>query len=225
MDKQHYHNILVVGTPRCGMTYIYQVLIRLLSLAEHERYNDNFTIHNICSWSMPVKWDSGGFWKGLLDLKKLHERVTYKDFRIVFHLVRNPLKTISSLHMMPDWFWKKIKEIVDVPYNPDKKNISELTYSCAKFWLDWNLLCEQVSHKRIKLEDISVSDKFYDFYYPVVNKPVYNIDFNYNTKDNWTVHKDRYKDVSIDMLYQLDDKQLVHNIVTTSIKYGYEIMK
>lgn len=107
--------ILFTGSPRSGTTY----LSRILNLP-----------HEVDSITSQVSW------------RELPRANLYTS---VVHLVRDPLKTISSLQTIsPDAF-----RIMGV----QQKN-NNLCLQCMEAWLKWNIECERVAGMRIRIEDV-----------------------------------------------------------------------
>lgn len=126
--------ILITGCARSGTTYITKVLKQCGYRVGHENRKKD----GVCSWLMAV------------DTRHVpwgQARNGYR-FRHIFHQVRDPLKTISSLNATePEVSFQFIQEHI-----PEiQKEDSRLT-QCAKFWYYWNLLAESQAEWTYRIE-------------------------------------------------------------------------
>lgn len=220
-EKNIVNNILVVGTPRSGTYFVFQLLVKMLGIAEHEKYDHTFDIHNIVAWELAFdNWKDDDVWGK--DLQYLNQMVSYKNFNKVIHLIRDPLKTISSLLMADDWFWKKVSEKINI--NIDKDNTLKMAMIV---WYEWNIQCEKIAEKTLQVEYITEHlDEFCSYINGNRNIKLFDIK-EFNTKEKFFNHpikgkeyKKRYKNITWKDL-EKTDKQLSDKIKKLAKKYNY----
>ena len=138
IKETHNHRLLLItGCARSGTTYISKLLAEAGLRIGHERVRRN----GICSWDLAVDPDEGRW-----NVKK-----GQYNFAHIFHQVRHPLKTISSVYSTEDaaswnFIMKHLKEI-----QPEDSHLVK----CAKYWYYWNLAAERRAEWTYRIEDIA----------------------------------------------------------------------
>ncbi len=133
------YNLVVIGCIRSGTTYTKKLFSKLeLPITEETSKFDYL-----------VSWTMGD------DIVAIHARksVPCSDYANVFHQVRNPLKTISSLYanfpQLKRGIWPFVRAHV-----PEIKEEDDLLTSCAKYYYYWNKKCEERATFRFQIEQI-----------------------------------------------------------------------
>ncbi|MTW21247.1 hypothetical protein [Allochromatium palmeri] len=190
--------ILVTGCGRSGTHYVTSVLRRLGMDVLHEKMGAD----GIVAWQFAIK-------------EVLAKQANGRGvaFEHVVHLVRDPIKVISSNHTNNEHAWSHI-----FAYCPECKN-ENLTVQCAKFWTAWNKRAEEVADFRIRLEDFSNQFallcsilKLSENRDALVARNVKDID----SRSDWK----KYKNTSWDELYSLD-RVAAQDAWELARSYGY----
>ncbi len=133
IDKR---NLLILGCARSGTTYITKVLKKSGLRIGHERMKRD----GVCSWEMVVDTPTVPWGEARNGCQFAH----------IFHQVRDPLKTISSVYYSePARVWDFIGE-----HLPEIKPEDPLLVKCAKYWYYWNLKAEAQAEWTYRIEDI-----------------------------------------------------------------------
>ena len=130
--------LLITGSSRSGTTYIANVLTE----AGLEIGHEHLKADGCSSWLMNVKTNHAPY--GYIRTDLVH-------YQHIFHQVRDPLKTISSIFSTEKekafiFFKEYIPEI-------DREKDSRLVQS-AKYWYYWNLKAEAQAEWRYKIEEL-----------------------------------------------------------------------
>ena len=231
-ETTHNHRLLLItGCARSGTSDISKLLGETGLRVGHERVRRN----GVCSWDLAVDPEEGR-WK----IKKGQ----YK-FAHIFHQVRHPLKTISSVYSTEDedswnYIMKHLKEI-----DPEDSHLIK----CAKYWYYWNLQAEKRAEWTYRIEDISILlDEFGRRLESKLDKKILTEDSRCNftwteTIDPWdqigkqlvrrldkaalkriakdTHTKGPHKDFTWEDLQREIDPELYANIRALAKKYGY----
>lgn len=126
--------VLITGCPRSGTQYIAQVLNNCGLDIGHEVDG----AAGIAFWAMASD-------KGLKDKPAANEY----QFRHIFHQVRHPLDTISSVNTFSEVCWRFIRSNIPEISRRDSKLVR-----AAKFWYYWNLMAENKAEMTYRVEDI-----------------------------------------------------------------------
>lgn len=135
---------LMVSCPRSGTLY----MSHLWDL-HHERviHENDPEKAGYVSWTLVATEGEtlmGSTWKEVSKLYPNHE---------IVHLVRHPLKCISSMTTIGErWIWDWISKNSDVVPTDSKLR------NCMSFWYHWNLKCEAMADRRIRIEDQILDD-------------------------------------------------------------------
>lgn len=215
------NNILIVGTPRSGTFFTFNILTQLFGCAEHEAYSNKVDKHNVVAWEMAFdNWTGNAIWGE--DPENLVQSVSYKDFNKVLHQVRHPLDTISSLLMLDDWFWIKVSEKVNIDFNKDDR----LTMAMV-VWYEWNKQCEKIAEKTYRIEYITEHLGVFSSIIEIDKVADKNKVKKYNTKEEGFFslpNGEKYKKLYKKLLWtdlEKHDKELTHKIKEMAKKYGY----
>lgn len=130
--------ILVTGCARSGTTYMTKVLQAAGLKVKHEAHGVDGTV----SWTMAVP------------ASKTPWGPAFKEgyYKHIFHQVRNPLKTISSVMVTePKESWDFIQKFVPQIKSDDPKLVK-----AVKYWIYWNRWAEIKSEMTYRLEDLEI---------------------------------------------------------------------
>jgi hypothetical protein len=129
-------NLLITGCARSGTGYISQVLTRAGLDIRHEQIGKDGT----SAWVMVAPSEKTPWGPGRKNIRFIH----------IFHQVRDPLKTISSVFSTePPASWQYIMEYVPQILPEDSK-----TVKAAKYWYYWNLKAAELAEWTYRIEDI-----------------------------------------------------------------------
>lgn len=129
-------SLLVTGCARSGTGYISRVLCHAGLDIRHEQIGKD----GISSWVMVAPTEKTPWGPGR---KNIH-------FTHIFHQVRDPLKTISSVFSTePTASWKYIMDYIPQILPEDSK-----TVKAAKYWYYWNLKAAELAEWTYRVEDI-----------------------------------------------------------------------
>ena len=196
--------ILICGCTRSATTYTAVLLKKLGLEVAHERLARDGTV----SFELAV---DESLWI------PNHSQL-FSSSKIFIHQVRHPLKVIKSNQFLNEkTTWKFIYKHIDAePSEP-------ILLRCAKYWYYWNILIENRSDWRFKIEDID--DVFYELCNRVGVKPnrevLKNIPRDIRTRMTESYGR-KYLDVSWNMLEDLD-KELCNKIKEKTLEYGYSL--
>ena len=123
-----------------------------------------------------------------------------------FHQVRDPLKQISSMVAHKSWgFCQQATEITGFGL-----------YSCMRYWLKWNKMCEEFCVWRYRIEQLpEIWDEFLE---RLGHEKCEMPDIPTNTNS----HKEKYIDYTWDDLFN-EDRQLAQDIYNKAVEYGYSV--
>jgi hypothetical protein len=134
-DGHIYKLLLITGCARSGTTYITEVLRHCGLDILHEAEGQ----HGIVSWLMATR-----------DYKTPYGPAFYNFcFKHIFHQVRDPLKTMSSLTTENRKAWLFVQK-----HTPQIKQKDPLIVKCAKYWYYWNKKAEAKAEWTYRVEDI-----------------------------------------------------------------------
>ena len=128
--------LLVTGCARSGTAYIAKVLTRAGLQFGHESMRRD----GLSCWTMTVEsnWSPWG---------PLRKNI---KFAHIFHQIRDPLKTISSVYSRePPVSWKYIMEHVPEIHEDDSRLVKS-----AKYWYYWNLKAAKIAEWSYRIEDL-----------------------------------------------------------------------
>lgn len=183
------NKIIIIGLPRNGSNFI--------SKAFRENgidvYHEDVGKDGISSWVLASKGD-------VVYLGPTYHQVLKKyDYQVkLYHQIREPISTISSITTISKPSWLYIEKYV----NLDSAN--SLLHKSMIFWLEWNKRCEDMT----------------DNWYQLDNYQTY---FNLK-KDlkNKNINSRKHKNYELENLYK-EDKKLTDEIIKYSEKYGYKL--
>lgn len=128
--------VLITGCARSGTVYTAKILLENGLEVGHEIDGKA----GIVSWLMATDTD-----KGFSDKPGANDY----HFQHVFHQVRHPLQTISSVNTFSESNWKFIRANIPEISVKDPKLVR-----AAKFWYYWNLMAEKKAEMTYRVEDI-----------------------------------------------------------------------
>lgn len=134
------YNLIVIGCARSGTAYTKKLLSKLtLPINEETSKFDYF-----------VGWTMGD---DCLSMTHPKPRPC-SDYANVFHQVRDPLKTISSLYANFSGLHRGIWPFVRA-HIPEILDSDDLLVTCAKYYYYWNKKCEERTTYRFQVEQIA----------------------------------------------------------------------
>ena len=198
--------VLITGVGRSGTTGLNQAFAKAGFKSRHEAFGKEISI----GWSLalyreyPMKDNfEKNQWHNYL---KRHPNVTF-DARI--HLVRHPLKTISSLTSIHGPSRKYIIHVTpSIAYNMSKLEIS------MHHWHDWNRRIEKYADKRWQIETVDIQKECLDLWKDddrclnVMLRPKLSI--NHRSHEMYSWHN-----------LERIDAVLTNKIKRMCVKYGY----
>src|SRR5262245_26173589 len=135
--------VLFTGCPRSGMAYISTVFQKCGLDVRHETPGGT----GIASWLLTVPLDNvparGKFYTHYVP------GLNQYRFQHIFHQVRDPLKTISSIAQDFRGSWQFISDLI-----PEIDPYHHPLYNSVKFWYYWNLKAEKLAEYTYRVEDI-----------------------------------------------------------------------
>lgn len=145
----------------------------------------------------------------------------YKEYDVVLHQVRHPLRVLGSaitgrnrnLKIILNYFPEYLNE-----YDMDKIYSDKLLMTMWAYFL-WNQWAEQVSTLTYMIEDFD--SRYKEIFKLVGLKPPKNLP-NISKSINTHKHRNTYMNVTIDDLYERD-KLLAMDILDMSLRYGYDL--
>lgn len=183
------NKILIIGLPRNGSTFISQAF-RLNGIdVGHESIGKD----GISSWVLASKSDIeylGPTYNQVL--KKYDNQVN------LFHQIREPIQTISSITTISNKSWRYVENYVDL------KRSNSLLHKSMIFWLEWNKRCEDMTDNRYQLDNYQ---KYFNLKEDLTSK-------NVNSR--------KHKNYNLDDMYKVD-KKISEEILNYCEKYGYNI--
>ena len=117
--------LLVIGCPRSGTLYTAEFLRALGVRVKHESLGRDGSV----GWLYAVQPPGES-----------------EDYGRVWHVVRDPLRTISSLALFTRTLWRVIGHWVKLPRHPLRRRMA--------FWIEWNRLAERRADWRFRVEDL-----------------------------------------------------------------------
>lgn len=152
--------VVITGCPRSGTSYITHLLRELGYSTAGEKMR---------KVDILVAWQVAGQKDYIVDPVKLSSKRNLFFDKImdmsvkVLHQTREPLKTIMSIYNQSnvtigeqrERYWKHICSCI-----PKMKMSDSVLTKSIKFWYYWNLLAEEISSYRYRIEDIS--DEIYE---------------------------------------------------------------
>lgn len=128
-------DLLVVGCPRSGTTFMNKVLNTYNVQVGHETDGKR----GIVSWLFTANSKNPAWGPRPADYK----------FKHIFHQVRHPLKCIATMHLVVSKAWEYIaREVPEI-------NLEESRLvCCAKMWVYWNLKAEKRAEMTYRVENI-----------------------------------------------------------------------
>lgn len=193
---------LILGYPRSGTNYTYEVLKKVLKEKKIAIEGDEYYKLN----SSAVGWD-------LLD--------SYKDFDIIFHQTRNFFNILNSIPTIHSW--SKLSKLSETEIKKDQH--PEFYNSMVDSWINFNFKIEKMNpSKRYKVEDVNeylIQDLLrqvdIDISVNRISKIIKNMPKNINTRKKLKAYNKR------DKKYYLQKIDPIHynKIKKYMDKYGY----
>ena len=173
--------ILVTGCGRSGTGYMAALLTAAGCPVGHEKDGPNGQV----SWRLGAS-----------------NREELAAWSPVVHLVRQPLRCISSCQTFQENTWKWIETVApEIPFS------DPLPVRCMKYWLHWNLRAGKVADFRVRLEDL-----YEGLGYTILTDEHVPVDTN--------SRRGEYTPITIDQLIAADPATFAAvNLLATS--YGY----
>ena len=189
--KEIQPEIIIIGCGRSGTGFAAQALTANNIKVGHERIKEN----GISSWYLTPKPE-----KNKPYILGPNYSVVSEHFKNpkIYHQVRHPIKSISSLITHDKGAWTYISH-----FTPNLKWNEKQPLMAMKHWLHWNLLAE---------ENADITYRVDDFF------KVFNLDEqSYPSKKYNTRHHFNYNE---EMLFNTD-KHLWNDIKELAIRYGF----
>lgn len=179
--------IIILGCPRSGTKFISEIFnINGIQIG-HEKMG-SFGISSWCLVSGDDKVCHGPSYEKVLNI--------FGNNSLIYHQVRNPLQTISSLTTISKKSFDFVKNYIPM----DSKE--SLNLKCMKFWYYWNLMAEKLTTNRYRIEDV-------DFLLP-----------NFKGLNQKNINSRRHVNLNWDDL-RMENEELANNIKVLSERYGY----
>ena len=216
-QMRNHRLVLITGCARSGTTYTAKLLQEGGLRVGHERVRRS----GLCSWDLAVDPEEG----------RWHVRRGQYQFAHIFHQVRHPLKTISSVYSTEDGAsWNYIRSQLPQILDTDSHLLK-----CAKYWYYWNLAAEKRAEWTYRLEDLA--DRFDEFQNRLkTNGRCFTWEQAIYLWDDLRVNRDALKCVSKetntkgkhpeftwDDLEKELDSELFFNIRALAVRYGYTL--
>lgn len=152
-------NLLVIGTGRCGTTWLSKTLVEAGFDVPHECVGDHGTVsmffHTDHFWYPFLPWvtDHPG--------RKAHlgERLSDFEFDHVAHIVRHPLEFEASARSIlnaMEYYWAQDCSVLTVPWNTRPTKLRNLFY-----WRDVVTQCEKMAAQTIALNRVKDNDRWW----------------------------------------------------------------
>lgn len=204
-DANEIYTLLVTSTPRSGTTTTYHVLSRSGIHVTHD-FEKNIGSDGTISWMMAFK-DSNQFGP---------QKQNKTLFKNIFHQVREPLSSITSMCTEPI-SEKSYLEFISRHINTDDwptdpHELQNSIYVRMSFWYQWHDFLDKMGYPRYKIEDGSET---WSVYASIFSKVPHMSD---DTRVNGRTHRPK---LSWNDLYTVD-ATLAKKIKEKSILYGYE---
>jgi hypothetical protein len=192
--------LLVTGCARSGTKYI----SRALRASGYEIGHEKMSEAGVSSWYLAAA------------PKKTKRRVNFGKYKFahIFHQVRHPLSTISSVYKTENVHsWKYI-----ISQIPEIRTDDSHLVKCAKYWYYWNLKAEKLAEWTYRVEDL---DQLWDEFGKRIGKAITppseaHVPKNTNTRGE-------YRQFSWEDLRRELDPILFQEIQKLAVKYGYSI--
>ena len=194
--------VVIIGTTRSGTKYMSKVFDRAGLHVGHEKFMRN----GISSFALSAGYRLMGrkFMRGG-SFRDLHK--VYKVFRVV-HLVRDPLKAISSMQTEDNFVTSIVEYDGRTPL-----------FRTMKHWYQWNCMAEQLSVARFKVEEIPETfETILSLLGFRKKRRLINPYWFVNTQEN--TREGNYIPRSWDDLYG-EDEHLADLIWAKAVQYGY----
>jgi hypothetical protein len=178
--------ILISAHPRSGTLYTTKLLNHLNIKVRHEKGGEDGTVS----------------WKHITYSEK-------KNYDIILHQTRHPLKVISSAIIFKNFNFKYMFKFIGKPPKNDKLTFLMWT------WLKWNKYIGRKANWRYKIEDIKII--FPEFCKQIGLPPSTTIP-SISTK----IHSRKHPDLTWNDLCE-NNKTLCRKVAKLAEKYGYEV--
>ena len=191
--------IVIIGCPRSGTLYTSKIFKASGLDVGHEKWGKD----GIVSWFNtiePLKCDYTLSTCRSNKIKKIDKREY-----IILHQVRNPLKTIASMHSISNISWDYVYKELDISRE------KSCLYRCMQFWLMWNQKAEVHAYFTFRVENM-------DKEWPLIMRCMGTT--NVFNKGYLGIHSRKHREVTWDDLYN-EDEYLAKSIENKSRSYGY----
>lgn len=131
-------HIIITGCPRSGTGYAAAFFRHNGIDVGHEEFGK----HGISSWCLAAADNNSVWGPSFTEVKE-----KYKT-SIIFHQVRNPIDTISSLMTINHVSYSFMSKYMFPPCDG-------LEW-CMYAWLQWNIMAEKIAEKTYRVEDIAM---------------------------------------------------------------------
>lgn len=188
--------LLVIGCARSGTRYTSKVFRSLGLDIRHEKNGKDGT----------VNWASVAIENDL------------KSHDIILHQVREPIASISSIHILRKFAFK-YSVSVEPKILEGKTNLQRN----MRYWLFWNRLCSEKSMLTYRVEDLTKRIKeFMDLIgKEITEKDIVNI-CKISTQDHSCKNWPTYKAITLNDLLK-EDEYIAEEIKKDAEKYGYKL--
>jgi len=131
-----------------------------------------------------------------------------------FHQTRDPVKSISSIQRYGQYEGFR-DEIDEKSAGKFSLRYSSTLQWCAEFWIEWNLMCENVSDYHYRIEDI---DREWSLICNIIgiNNPLPGFEKNKNSI------KGQYTPRSIEDIKHAISSERFDQLLNQSRRYGYD---
>lgn len=188
--------LLITGCARSGSHYIAKVLINSGLYAFHEEEGPD----GIVSWMHAVDSPFAPYGPPSRDFEYKH----------IFHQVRHPLNSISSITTENYYAWRFICK-----YVPEIDINEPFLIRSAKYWYYWNLLAEKKAELSYRIEDI---ENAFDQICAIINKKLNRSALQSIPNDFQSRHHRKY---TWQDLKNVLDSSLFKKIRNLASHYGY----
>ncbi len=199
--------LLITGCARCGTTYISQVLNKCGLDVPHEKMG----AHGTVNWIMAVPAD---YTPMAYDFRYCcAPGLNHYRFQHIFHQVRDPLKSISSIAVDLDPIWDFVGG-----YIQEVDMAHPTIINAARYWYYWNLKAEKIAEWTYRIEDIDHVWKEFcrRLGYPLDKSNLKRV--QRNTNSGKVSHRVTWK-----ALKRMLEPELYNNIVKMARRYGYSV--
>jgi hypothetical protein len=205
------HRILIIGVAKSGTAY----MSHLLKESGYEVAHENYGKDGCVSWLATVNMYNPSSPLSDADV-----------FLHTFHQVRHPLSVITSIvYGLQDWkvfypcenpnpHWSIICKNI-----PQTECLDSIISVAAKFYYYWNLLAEEKSEWRYRIEDFEQAVPEFEMRSGLKINSIMLHEFPKNC-NSWTLERNK---ISWEILRSEISEDLYTKIQSMAIRYGYDV--